>query len=143
MTVTVINKSREKAPEKEVKSLLEYAMSEFELNPDCDLTVSFVDDREMEELHIQWMGEKGSTDVLSFPMDVPEGDEVETLGDIVISPKFAAQQALTVGHSKEREIYILAVHGFLHILGYDHARSSDEKTMFALQESIVVDWQEL
>ena len=143
MTVTIINKSREKAPEKEVKSLLEYAMSEFELNPSCDLTVSFVDDREMEELHIRWMGESGSTDVLSFPMDVPEGDEVETLGDIVISPKFAAQQALKAGHSKEREIYILAVHGFLHILGYDHARKSDEKVMFALQESIVVDWQEL
>lgn len=141
MTVTVLNKSGEIAPVAEVKSLLEHSYASFELNPECDLTVSFIDDHEMEELHVKWMGEKGTTDVLSFPMDIPEGDEVAVLGDIVISPRVAAAQARQQGHSKEHEIFILAAHGFLHILGYDHANKKDEREMFALQEELVEEWQ--
>jgi probable rRNA maturation factor len=67
--------------------------------------------------------------------------EVVTLGDIVISPVVAAAQALTQGHSTEHEIYILATHGLLHIVGYDHADKADEKIMFELQEKIVTDWE--
>lgn len=141
MTITVTNRSREKAPMKEVKSLLQYCFAEFELNPECELSVTFVDDRDMEELHLTWMDEPGSTDVLSFPMDVPAADEATMLGDIVISPSFAAAQARSAGHSKNHEIYILVVHGFLHILGYDHARKKDEKEMFALQEDLVATWE--
>jgi probable rRNA maturation factor len=95
----------------------------------------------MEELHIKWMQEDGPTDVLSFPMDMPEGkNDVVTLGDIVISPAVAAKQAATAGHSVEHEMYILATHGLLHILGYDHADPDEEKVMFALQEKIVKEW---
>lgn len=141
MTVIVTHRSKEKAPAKQVQSLLEYCLAEFELNPACELSVTFVDDEEMEQLHIQWMDEPGSTDVLSFPMDVPEGDEATMLGDIVISPRFASAQARAQGHSVEQEIYILAVHGFLHILGYDHARKKDEHEMFSLQRELVEDWQ--
>jgi len=141
MTVTVENRSGEKAPTREVKSLLEYCLAEFEINPECELSVTFINDEEMEQLHIRWMDEPGSTDVMSFPMDVPEADEITMLGDIVISPKFAAAQAKKQKHSKEHEIYILAVHGFLHILGYDHARKKDEKEMFALQEELVAEWE--
>jgi probable rRNA maturation factor len=111
------------------------------LHPDCDLNVTFVDDAEMSELHIKWMDEPGSTDVLSFPMDLPETvGEVVTLGDIVISPDFATAQANLAGHSPEHEMYILATHGLLHILGYDHAEPQDEKVMFDLQESLVKQW---
>jgi probable rRNA maturation factor len=75
-------------------------------------------------------------------MDMPEtAGEVVTLGDIVISPVVAAQQAQAQGHSIEHEIYILATHGLLHIVGYDHAEKSEEKIMFDLQEKIVRDWQ--
>jgi probable rRNA maturation factor len=95
----------------------------------------------MEELHIKWMDETGPTDVLSFPMDLPESKgEVVTLGDIVIAPAVAAAQAQSAGHSVEEEIYILATHGLLHILGYDHADPDEEKVMFALQEKIVKEW---
>jgi probable rRNA maturation factor len=97
----------------------------------------------MTELHIKWMDEPGSTDVLSFPMDMPEVEgEIVTLGDIMISPAFAAAQALTAGHSTEHEIYILATHGLLHIIGYDHAEPDEEKIMFALQELIVEKWKQ-
>jgi probable rRNA maturation factor len=123
-------------------SLMTHAMKALDLNPECDLNIAFVEDDYMTELHIKWMDEPGTTDVLSFPMDMPEEPgEVVTLGDIVISPIVAAAQALTQGHSTEHEIYILATHGLLHIIGYDHADKAQEKVMFDLQEKIVTDWE--
>jgi probable rRNA maturation factor len=124
-------------------TLLNFGIDYMELNPECEISLTFVDPQEMEELHIKWMDEAGPTDVLSFPMDMPEkkGDIV-TLGDIVIAPAVAAKQALDAGHSTEHEIYILATHGLLHILGYDHADPDEEKVMFALQEKIVKEWSQ-
>jgi probable rRNA maturation factor len=131
-------------PDKEITSLLNYGIEYMELNPECEISLSFVDVQEMDELHIKWMQEDGPTDVLSFPMDMPENkDDVVTLGDIVISPAVAAQQAASAGHSVEDEMYILATHGLLHILGYDHADPDEEKVMFALQEKIVKEWAAL
>ena len=141
MTIELVNRSGALVPDKEIISLLDYGIEYMELNPECEISLSFVDVQEMEELHIKWMDEPGPTDVLSFPMDMPEkkGDIV-TLGDIVIAPAVAAQQATDAGHSVEHEIYILATHGLLHILGYDHADPDEEKVMFALQEKIVKEW---
>ena len=142
MTIEVTNTSGQLVPATEINSLLTFALLELELNPECEVNVSLVDDDYMTELHIKWMDEPGTTDVLSFPMDMPETPgEAVTLGDIVISPVVAADQAKTQGHSIEHEIYILAVHGLLHIIGYDHADKSEEKIMFDLQEKIVRDWQ--
>jgi len=142
MTIEVINTSGQLVPATEINSLLTFALFELELNPECEINVSFVDDDYMTELHIKWMDEPGTTDVLSFPMDMPETPgEAVTLGDIVISPVVAAEQAKAQGHSIEHEIYILATHGLLHIIGYDHADKSEEKIMFDLQEKIVRDWQ--
>jgi probable rRNA maturation factor len=142
MTIDITNRSGVAAPEKEIEALLTYAMDYMELHPECELSVTFVDDKEMEELHIKWMDEPGTTDVLSFPMDMPEGrDDAVTLGDIVIDPIVAANQAQSAGHSTNHEIFILATHGLLHILGYDHADPDEEKVMFKLQESIVKKWE--
>jgi probable rRNA maturation factor len=142
MTIEVTNTSGQLVPAAEINSLLTFALLELALNPECEINVSFVDDDYMTELHIKWMDEPGTTDVLSFPMDMPETPgEAVTLGDIVISPVVAAEQAKAQGHSIEHEIYILAVHGLLHIIGYDHADKAEEKIMFNLQENIVRDWQ--
>jgi probable rRNA maturation factor len=142
MTIEVINTSGQLVPATEINSLLTFALLELALNPECEVNVSFVDDEYMTELHIKWMDEPGTTDVLSFPMDMPETPgEAVTLGDIVISPVVAAEQAKAQGHSIEHEIYVLAVHGLLHIIGYDHADKAEEKVMFDLQEKIVRDWQ--
>ena len=117
-------------------------MGQLNLNPDCDLSIGFIDDDYMSELHVKWMDEPGSTDVLSFPMDMPENEgDVVTLGHIRISAVFATDQAHLAGHSIEREIYILATHGLLHIIGYDHADPKEERVMFALQEKIVENWK--
>ena len=143
MTIEVTNSSGQLVPSAEVTSLLTFAMGELKLNPECDLNLGFIDDQYMTELHIKWMDEPGSTDVLSFPMDMPEVEgDIVTLGDIMISPAFAAAQALTAGQSTEHEIYILATHGLLHIIGYDHAEPDEEKIMFALQELIVEKWKQ-
>ena len=142
MTIEVTNTSGQLVPTAEMTSLMTHALNALELNPDCDLNIAFVEDDYMTELHIKWMDEPGTTDVLSFPMDMPEEPgQVVTLGDIVISPVVAAAQALTQGHSTEHEIYILATHGLLHIIGYDHADKVEEKVMFDLQEKIVTDWE--
>ena len=142
MTIEVTNTSGQLVPTTEMVSLMTHAMNTLDLNPECDLNISFVEDDYMTELHIKWMDEPGTTDVLSFPMDMPEEPgEVVTLGDIVISPVVAAAQAPTQGHSTEHEIFILATHGLLHIIGYDHADKADEKIMFELQEKIVTNWE--
>ena len=142
MTIEVTNTSGQLVPTAEMTSLMTHAMKVLDLNPECDLNIAFVEDDYMTELHVKWMDEPGTTDVLSFPMDMPEEPgEAVTLGDIVISPVVAAAQALTQGHSTEHEIYILAAHGLLHIIGYDHADKNEEKVMFDLQEKIVTDWE--
>jgi len=142
MAIEITNKSGELVPADQVRALLEHSLVQLKLSPECEVNLVFVDENEMTELHIKWMDEPGPTDVLSFPMDMPEnpGDAV-TLGDIVIAPTVAATQAATAGHSAEHEIFILAAHGLLHILGHDHANKEDEKVMFALQEDLVKNWQ--
>ena len=144
MTIEITNKSGELVPTESVRDLLQNALVELKLSPDCELNLVFVDIEEMTELNIKWMDEGGPTDVLSFPMDLPErGNEAVTLGDIVIAPVVAAAQAATAGHSIDHEIFILAAHGLLHILGYDHATPEEEKAMFTLQEKLVKNYQEI
>ena len=77
--------------------------------------------------------------MMSFPMDElkPNDPEPGILGDIVISPLVARAQAVKAGHSYEHEVKILAAHGLLHLLGYDHQEPEAERTMFALQEDLV------
>jgi len=143
MTIEITNKSGELVPTESVRDLLQNSLLELKLNPKCEVNLVFVDIEEMTGLHIKWMDEGGPTDVLSFPMDMPSTEnEAVTLGDIVIAPAVAAQQAASAGHSIEHEIFILAAHGLLHILGHDHATAADEKVMFALQEELVKKFQE-
>ena len=100
MTIEVTNTSGQLVPSDEIISLLTFAMGELKLNKECDVNVGFIEDEYMSELHIKWMHEPGTTDVLSFPMDMPETEgEVVTLGDIMISPVEAAAQAKIAGHS--------------------------------------------
>lgn len=134
-------------PEEELKrlsALLETA-SEIEQITDAEVSVTFVDDLEIQELNKNYRGKDQATDVLSFPMYEAEetqiivDDEEEDLmlGDIIISVPSAREQALEYGHSFERELGFLMVHGFLHLLGYDHESEEMEKEMFTKQEDIL------
>ena len=96
-----------------------------------ELSVSFVDQREMEELHVRYMDQVGPTDVLSFPLGDLDEDGVKVLGDVVIAPSIAAQNN---PGDPEAELRLLLVHGILHILGYDHEEDAARAEMWALQE---------
>lgn len=143
MAIDIENRSGVDFSEENLSLLLSFGISELGLNPECDLNVLLVDEAEMTALHIKWMDEPGPTDVLSFPMDEIElgSKEAGILGDIVLCPTVAQAQAKDAGHDLDRELSILSVHGLLHIVGYDHATSEDEKEMFTLQESIVDRWK--
>ena len=82
------------------------------------LTVAFVRDPRMRELNLRFRGKPRSTDVLSFPAG--DGFEADYLGDIVISADTAARQSEEAGHTVEREVSELVIHGVLHLCGYDH-----------------------
>ncbi len=96
--------------------------------PDAELSVLFVGDRAMRTLNRRYRGRDETTDVLSFSLREGKfpGVQPDLLGDIVISLPTAARQAAEAGHSLVREIDILLVHGFLHLLGYDHERGGGE-----------------
>jgi len=94
-----------------------------------ELSVSFVEEEEIAELHLRYMGEEGPTDVLSFPLEGDDGG-VEVLGDVVIAPTVAARNNPDV----DGELRLLLVHGILHLLGHDHEGASDRAAMWSLQE---------
>ena len=113
------------------------------IHPAADLGFQFVGEDVMEKLHIDWMDEPGPTDVLSFPMDeLRPGTEAELsapglLGDIVICPSVAAAQAQEAGHEFMDEVLLLATHGILHLLGFDHAEEFERLEMFTIQDQIL------
>jgi probable rRNA maturation factor len=113
----------------------------------AELGVLVVGDRKMREMNREYRGMDRTTDVLSFSMLEGEGgrdamkgaaDVPLILGDVVISAPTAAAQAEALGHSLEREMVFLLVHGILHLTGYDHERSkADERKMLKKQKELI------
>ena len=98
---------------------------------DAELSVSFVTDDEIAELHLRYMDEDGATDVLSVPLDDVDEQGARILGDVVISPSAAERNNPSDPAS---ELRLLLVHGILHLLGHDHEADADRTAMWALQE---------
>jgi probable rRNA maturation factor len=144
MSVEVNNESGYAVDEAEFAELGRYVLDTMHLHPETELSIMLVDMDVMAELHVRWMDEPGPTDVLSFPMDElrpgRDGDVTPAglLGDIVLCPEVAAQQARVAGHSTAEELLLLATHGILHLLGYDHAETAEEKEMFDLQRQLLL-----
>lgn len=143
MSVDINNESAVDVDESRVLRLAEFALDRMLMHPQTDLAIAFVDEEPMEALHIQWMDEPGPTDVLSFPMDelrpgLPGAQSGPgLLGDIVICPQVAIRQAEAAGHDAINEILMLATHGILHLLGFDHVEPEEEREMFGLQKEIL------
>ncbi|ANB60588.1 rRNA maturation RNase YbeY [Anoxybacteroides amylolyticum] len=128
-----------------LEQLLCYA-AEVEQVPDgAEVSISFVDNEQIRIINRDYRGKDQPTDVISFALEemgegeieIIGGDMPKVLGDIIISLPKAKEQATEYGHSLMRELGFLAVHGFLHLLGYDHETEEDEKEMFAKQEQIL------
>lgn len=144
MSIEVNNESAIDIDEAVLQRLAGYAFDIMHVHPDAELAILLVDEAAMEQLHVQWMGEPGPTDVLSFPMDeLRPGTEDEPspaglLGDVVLCPQVAQAQAETAGHTLLDELLLLTTHGILHLLGFDHAEPVEEREMFGIQRDILV-----
>lgn len=103
-----------------------------------DLTILVSDDAQLRQLNHQFLGIDEPTDVLSFPAGHIDPDTNTTyLGDIVLSYPRASEQAIAAGHPLEEELRLLAVHGVLHLLGYDHAEPEEQAVMWNAQDQIL------
>jgi probable rRNA maturation factor len=148
MTIEVSNESGLDVSEEELISVARFVIRRMDVNPAAELSMVLLDTNAMADLHMRWMDLPGPTDVMSFPMDElepggrPDAPEPgpSMLGDIVLCPQFAADQATAAGHSLGQELALLTVHGVLHLLGYDHAEPDEEKEMFDLQRTLLEEW---
>jgi probable rRNA maturation factor len=105
---------------------------------DADLTLVLTGDAQIQALDRDFLGRNVPTDVLSFPAcetDPETGRQY--LGDIIISVPRAEAQSTAVGHSLEAELSLLVVHGVLHLLGHDHARTEEKDRMWAAQAEVL------
>ena len=103
-----------------------------------ELTLTFIDEADMSELNLEYMGVERSTDVLSFPMDDEPTPGVPTLlGDIVISPAVAERQFADHAGTLDDELALLVVHGVLHVLGHDHADDDEAAAMRARELALL------
>jgi len=157
LTIDIVNESGETVDETALAAVARYSLDRMRIHPLAELSVLIVDEAAMTELHERWMGEPGPTDVLSFPMDElrppspvagtsgrggdEPGPDPALLGDVVLCPQVAAEQAKQAGHSAQQELELLTVHGILHLLGYDHADPEEEAAMFGLQGQLLTSWR--
>ncbi len=109
----------------------------------AEVSLMFTDDETIHEMNREYRGIDRPTDVLSFALEEGEEEEIyggpeeNLLGDIIISVETATRQAEEYGHSVEREMAFLALHGMLHLLGYDHMEEEERKEMRAQEEAIL------
>ncbi len=158
MSIDIANESGVGVDEVALAAIARYVLDEMRIHPLAELSVLLVDEKAMAELHERWMGEPGPTDVLAFPMDElrpphlgggnagragaeEPGPDPGLLGDVVLCPQVAAVQARDAGHSTQDELEMLAVHGILHLLGYDHAEPDERTEMFGLQDRLLSSWR--
>lgn len=132
--------------EKEIKETFACALNLAGVCDDISVNVVLVSEKEIKNMNNVYRGIDKVTDVLSFPLidDINQiKNEVDfgfgecNIGDIYINLNRAKQQAEEYGHSLKREFCFLALHGFLHLLGYDHIKEDDEKKMYELQNKVL------
>ena len=126
----------------QIEDLINFAKEKENIHEDAELSVTFVDKDEIQEINKNYRDKDKVTDVISFALEEDEPDIIgldipRVLGDIIICTDVAKEQAESYGHSFERELGFLALHGFLHLLGYDHMNEEDEKEMFGRQKEIL------
>lgn len=128
-----------------VEKLLQHAAQIEGIEDGSEVSITFVTNEAIHEINRQYRDKDQPTDVISFALEEMGEGEVQIigegipriLGDIIISTDRTREQASDFGHSFERELGFLAVHGFLHLLGYDHMEPEDEKVMFGKQDEIL------
>lgn len=140
------NNLTDKELKDKITEIFEIALNETHNKHNITVGVTIVGKKTIRELNKEHRNIDRVTDVLSFPLleiselksDIMQDESFSTeIGDIVICKSRANEQAKEYGHSEMREICFLALHGFLHVLGYDHIEKDDELVMFPLQDKIL------
>ncbi|WP_080146519.1 rRNA maturation RNase YbeY [Marinilactibacillus piezotolerans] len=139
------------ASEKLITDILEFAAKRLDIESDAELSVTVVDNERIQAINKEYRDKDYATDVISFAME--DDTDVEwmiqlddaldmprVLGDLFVSIDKTEEQAEEYGHSFERELGFLIVHGLLHLNGYDHMTEAEEKEMFTLQEDILKEY---
>ncbi|MGX6442791.1 rRNA maturation RNase YbeY [Neobacillus sp. K501] len=147
LMIDLIDETNELSNEQmeEIEKLLNFAAEKEGVEANSELSVTFVSNERIHEINWEYRDKDAPTDVISFAMEELGEGEIEltgvdmprVLGDIIISIPRAREQAEEYGHSFIRELGFLTVHGFLHLLGYDHMTDAEEKQMFTLQKEIL------
>lgn len=136
----IFNETQEEVIEIEkIRELLNFAI-QYQCVGNVEFNVIFVDNEYIHNLNREYRNIDRETDVITFALEDNKDVEYEDyrlLGDIYISLDKAHSQADEYGHSFLRELSFLTIHGFLHLLGYDHMNKLDEEVMFARQEEIL------
>ena len=139
--IGIFNETQEKVENLEIlEPLLTYGL-EVENVDNLEFNVIIINNEEIHKINKEYRGIDRPTDVISFALedykDIKYENDYRVLGDIYISIDKVREQAKEYGHSEKRELAFLAVHGLLHLLGYDHMEKEDEKVMFSKQELIL------
>lgn len=109
------------------------------INRKDSFNLIFVTEEEIQEINKNYRNIDKVTDVISFAqIDDEDRSDYRSLGDIFICVKRAHEQAIEYGHSSDREFAFLAVHGYLHLCGFDHMTKEDEEIMFKKQDDILL-----
>ena len=158
VSIEIANESGTAVDEVGLAAVARHVLDGMRVHPLVELSVLLVDEPAMTDLHERWLGEPGPTDVLAFPMDelrpvhqagarADRGTAAESgplpglLGDVVLCPQVAAEQARKAGHDVQAELELLCTHGILHLLGYDHADPGEHAEMFGLQDKLLATWR--
>jgi probable rRNA maturation factor len=158
MSIEIANESGIEVDEPALAALARFVLDELRMHPLAELSVLLVDAATIADLHQRWLGEEGPTDVLAFPMDElrppppgsdrndrsrgPDPDsEPAVLGDVILCPEVATEQAREAQRPVTEELELLCTHGILHLLGFDHAEPDERATMFGLQDRLLDSWR--
>jgi probable rRNA maturation factor len=125
--IQVIFQSKGQPEQQQIKRWVDAALADIE--QDTEIVVRIVDEQESAELNEQYRHKTGPTNILSFPIEVPEGIELNLLGDLVICAPVLEQEAKEQGKLLADHWAHIIVHGVLHLLGYDHIDDNDAELM--------------
>ena len=140
MNIGIFNETEEELKELEtINELMQYTLK-YEKVENAEFNIIIIDNHRIKEINKEYRGIDKETDVISFALEDSKDfiyEDFRLLGDIYISLDKVKEQAIEYGHSFKREICFLAVHGFLHLLGYDHMVKEDEIVMIEKQKMII------
>jgi len=147
MEISIDNRCGSPLPLQHIEELARFVLEAEGLPKNTELSVSFVGLAEISELNSTYRNKTGPTDILSFELDDPwdasitQEDDQVFVGDIVINPDIAQKNAALEEVTLEEELWVLVIHGILHLVGYDHIEPEDARVMEHKEDKYFEQWE--